>query len=98
MYLQAKGVLLTTYDIVRNNAISLSGVNYFGDELGDEIVWDYMILDEVCLSFLNTNKKLMMILLLFYYSALFYYWYFLSPGPPHKKSQHTACEKFASDT
>ncbi|CAM8901164.1 unnamed protein product [Rhodiola kirilowii] len=44
--LQDKGVLLTTYDIVRNNAKSLSGANYYGEELGDESVWDYMILDE----------------------------------------------------
>uniref|UniRef100_A0A7N0TBK3 Protein CHROMATIN REMODELING 24 n=1 Tax=Kalanchoe fedtschenkoi TaxID=63787 RepID=A0A7N0TBK3_KALFE len=44
--LQDKGILLTTYDIVRNNAKSLSGVNYYGDELDDEILWDYMILDE----------------------------------------------------
>ncbi|KAK2656287.1 hypothetical protein Ddye_009339 [Dipteronia dyeriana] len=41
--LQDKGVLLTTYDIVRNNSKSLKGDNYFDD---DDITWDYMILDE----------------------------------------------------
>ncbi|KAI7746430.1 hypothetical protein M8C21_015338 [Ambrosia artemisiifolia] len=42
--LQDKGVLLTTYDIVRNNVKALSG-DY--DELEDDAVtWDYMILDE----------------------------------------------------
>ncbi|KAA8531251.1 hypothetical protein F0562_005960 [Nyssa sinensis] len=45
--LQDKGVLLTTYDIVRNNAKSLRGDYYFHDERSeDEITWDYMILDE----------------------------------------------------
>ncbi|XP_022002745.1 protein CHROMATIN REMODELING 24 isoform X3 [Helianthus annuus] len=42
--LQDKGVLLTTYDIVRNNVKALSG-DY--DEMEDDAVtWDYMILDE----------------------------------------------------
>ncbi|KAL5755404.1 hypothetical protein ACOSP7_023624 [Xanthoceras sorbifolium] len=41
--LQDKGILLTTYDIVRNNSKSLKGDNYFDE---DEITWDYMILDE----------------------------------------------------
>ncbi|XP_030511508.1 protein CHROMATIN REMODELING 24 isoform X2 [Rhodamnia argentea] len=45
--LQDKGVLLTTYDIVRNNSKSLRGDSYFRDELDeDSITWDYMILDE----------------------------------------------------
>ncbi|XP_061346860.1 protein CHROMATIN REMODELING 24 [Gastrolobium bilobum] len=45
--LQDKGVLLTTYDIVRNNSKSLQGDNYFDDEDGEDgITWDYMILDE----------------------------------------------------
>lgn len=43
-----KGVLLTTYDIVRNNSKSLRGDFYFKDELDeDNVTWDYMILDEV---------------------------------------------------
>ncbi|KAF8404043.1 hypothetical protein HHK36_008920 [Tetracentron sinense] len=45
--LQDKGVLLTTYDIVRNNSKSLSGDCYFRDERSeDSITWDYIILDE----------------------------------------------------
>ncbi|KAF5960680.1 hypothetical protein HYC85_001889 [Camellia sinensis] len=45
--MQDKGVLLTTYDIVRNNAKSLRGDYYFHDERSeDDITWDYMILDE----------------------------------------------------
>ncbi|KHN17394.1 DNA excision repair protein ERCC-6-like [Glycine soja] len=45
--LQDKGVLLTTYDIVRNNSKSLQGNNYFDDEDNEEgVTWDYMILDE----------------------------------------------------
>ncbi|XP_020204697.1 protein CHROMATIN REMODELING 24 isoform X2 [Cajanus cajan] len=45
--LQDKGVLLTTYDIVRNNSKSLRGDNYFDDdESEDGTTWDYMILDE----------------------------------------------------
>lgn len=45
---QDKGVLLTTYDIVRNNVKSLCGDYYrYGDGSDDEIIWDYMILDEV---------------------------------------------------
>ncbi|KAI3693177.1 hypothetical protein L6452_33008 [Arctium lappa] len=42
--LQDKGVLLTTYDIVRNNVKSLSGGYEDLDE--DGVTWDYMILDE----------------------------------------------------
>nr|GEV07160.1 SNF2-related, N-terminal domain-containing protein [Tanacetum cinerariifolium] len=42
--LQDKGVLLTTYDIVRNNVKALSG-DYDEDE-DDALTWDYMILDE----------------------------------------------------
>ncbi|GMP26651.1 hypothetical protein CsSME_00003004 [Camellia sinensis var. sinensis] len=50
-----KGVLLTTYDIVRNNAKSLRGDYYFHDERSeDDITWDYMILDE-CFSFTNKH-------------------------------------------
>lgn len=46
--LQDKGVLLTTYDIVRNNSKSLRGDNFFDDEGSeDRVTWDYMILDEV---------------------------------------------------
>ncbi|KAL3537631.1 hypothetical protein ACH5RR_000997, partial [Cinchona calisaya] len=45
--LQDKGVLLTTYDIVRNNAKSLSGEYYYNDDgTEDEITWDYIFLDE----------------------------------------------------
>ncbi|PSS30202.1 Protein CHROMATIN REMODELING like [Actinidia chinensis var. chinensis] len=45
--LQDKGILLTTYDIVRNNAKSLRGDYYVRDERSeDDITWDYMILDE----------------------------------------------------
>lgn len=41
-------MLLTTYDIVRHNAKSLTGrCNYIDDGSEDEITWDYMILDEV---------------------------------------------------
>ncbi|KAJ6740931.1 SNF2/RAD54 FAMILY MEMBER [Salix purpurea] len=45
--LQDKGILLTTYDIVRNNSKSLRGDRYFLDEESeDSYIWDYMILDE----------------------------------------------------
>ncbi|KAK4772718.1 hypothetical protein SAY86_014493 [Trapa natans] len=45
--LQHKGILLTTYDIVRNNSKSLKGDAYFKEyEDEDSIAWDYMILDE----------------------------------------------------
>ncbi|XP_039164193.1 protein CHROMATIN REMODELING 24-like [Eucalyptus grandis] len=45
--LQDKVILLTTYDIVRNNSKSLRGDFYSEDELDeDSITWDYMILDE----------------------------------------------------
>ncbi|GMY12529.1 protein CHROMATIN REMODELING 24 isoform X1 [Fagus crenata] len=43
--LQDKGVLLTTYDIVRNNSKSLRG-EYDFDDGEDGVTWDYMILDE----------------------------------------------------
>ncbi|XP_055817953.1 protein CHROMATIN REMODELING 24 isoform X2 [Solanum dulcamara] len=43
--LQDKGILLTTYDIVRNNVKSLCGDQYYEDRDG-ELTWDYMILDE----------------------------------------------------
>ena len=47
-YSQDKGVLLTTYDIVRNNSKSLQGGYDFNDEGSeDSVTWDYMILDEV---------------------------------------------------
>ncbi|PWA61087.1 SNF2-related, N-terminal domain-containing protein [Artemisia annua] len=42
--LQDKGVLLTTYDIVRNNVKALSGD--YDEEEDDAVTWDYMILDE----------------------------------------------------
>ncbi|CAH9091888.1 unnamed protein product [Cuscuta europaea] len=45
--LEDKGVLLTTYDIVRNNVKSLSGDYYHcGDRSEEDVIWDYMILDE----------------------------------------------------
>ncbi|XP_058195375.1 protein CHROMATIN REMODELING 24 isoform X1 [Rhododendron vialii] len=45
--LEDKGILLTTYDLVRNNAKALSGDYYFHDDGNeDDITWDYMILDE----------------------------------------------------
>nr|POE55149.1 protein chromatin remodeling 24 [Quercus suber] len=45
--MQDKGVLLTTYDIVRNNSKSLRGDYDFEDEDSeDSVTWDYMILDE----------------------------------------------------
>ncbi|XP_057807804.1 protein CHROMATIN REMODELING 24 [Salvia miltiorrhiza] len=45
--LQDKGILLTTYDIVRNNTKSLCGdYRYNDDGEEDEMTWDYMILDE----------------------------------------------------
>ncbi|KAK7831056.1 protein chromatin remodeling 24 [Quercus suber] len=45
--LQDKGVLLTTYDIVRNNSKSLQGGYDFDDKGSeDSVTWDYMILDE----------------------------------------------------
>ncbi|EOA12821.1 hypothetical protein CARUB_v10025781mg [Capsella rubella] len=45
--LQGKGVLLTTYDIVRNNTKALQGDDHYTDEDDEDgIKWDYMILDE----------------------------------------------------
>lgn len=43
--LQDKGILLTTYDIVRNNVKYLCGDHYYEDR-DEEFTWDYMILDE----------------------------------------------------
>lgn len=47
---QDKGVLLTTYDTVRNNSKSLQGNCFSDDETEDGTTWDYMILDEVFIS------------------------------------------------
>ncbi|KAM0968992.1 hypothetical protein ACFX2A_017568 [Malus domestica] len=44
--LQDKGILLTTYDIVRVNSKSLRGDDYVLDDGREDIIWDYMILDE----------------------------------------------------
>ncbi|KAL7158007.1 hypothetical protein ABFS83_02G114200 [Erythranthe nasuta] len=44
--LQDKGILLTTYDIVRNNTKALCGDHRYCDDGEDEMRWDYMILDE----------------------------------------------------
>ncbi|KAM6590487.1 hypothetical protein CsatA_013092 [Cannabis sativa] len=49
--LQDKGILLTTYDIVRANSKSLQGENLMkymilDEEREDGNIWDYMILDE----------------------------------------------------
>ncbi|KAG8640786.1 protein CHROMATIN REMODELING 24 isoform X1 [Manihot esculenta] len=44
--LQHEGILLTTYDIVRNNAKSLRGDGYADEESEGGYIWDYMILDE----------------------------------------------------
>ncbi|XP_042492197.1 protein CHROMATIN REMODELING 24 [Macadamia integrifolia] len=45
--LQDKGVLLTTYDIVRSNFKSLRGDCYSDDEISEDTkTWDYIILDE----------------------------------------------------
>ncbi|KAG6717084.1 hypothetical protein I3842_04G080000 [Carya illinoinensis] len=44
--LQDRGVLLTTYDIVRNNSKSLRGDYYDDEGSEDSVTWDYMILDE----------------------------------------------------
>ncbi|XP_009355846.2 LOW QUALITY PROTEIN: protein CHROMATIN REMODELING 24 [Pyrus x bretschneideri] len=44
--LQDKGILLTTYDIVRVNSKSLRGDDYVHDDGREDIIWDYMILDE----------------------------------------------------
>ncbi|KAL4204403.1 hypothetical protein AMTRI_Chr01g131870 [Amborella trichopoda] len=46
--LQVGGILLTTYDIVRNNSKSLKGDYYQIDnhDEEDESTWDYVILDE----------------------------------------------------
>lgn len=43
---QDKGILLTTYDIVRNNAKQLCGSGFYDDDCDDGPIWDYMILDE----------------------------------------------------
>ncbi|MBA0857952.1 hypothetical protein Goshw_019441 [Gossypium schwendimanii] len=49
LILENQGILLTTYDIVRNNSKALKGESYYrdDDEDEDDIIWDYMILDEV---------------------------------------------------
>uniref|UniRef100_A0A803L4R3 Uncharacterized protein n=1 Tax=Chenopodium quinoa TaxID=63459 RepID=A0A803L4R3_CHEQI len=44
--LQDKGILLTTYDIVRFNAKQLCGNDFYDDDGDDIPLWDYMILDE----------------------------------------------------
>ncbi|XP_020589858.1 protein CHROMATIN REMODELING 24 [Phalaenopsis equestris] len=45
--LKEGGILLTTYDIVRNNSKSIRGDWYIGDDrIEDDIIWDYTILDE----------------------------------------------------
>ncbi|KAL9266286.1 CHROMATIN REMODELING 24-like protein [Drosera capensis] len=45
--LQDKGVLLTTYDILRNNTKKLAHSNFVQDEDDEDApIWDYMILDE----------------------------------------------------
>ncbi|KAG0495393.1 hypothetical protein HPP92_000084 [Vanilla planifolia] len=41
------GILLTTYDIVRNNSKSIRGDSYIDYNSGeDDVIWDYIILDE----------------------------------------------------
>ena len=51
-HLQCGGILLTTYDVVRNNWQALRGDFHgrdgFGDTSDDITTWDYMVLDEVC--------------------------------------------------
>ncbi|CAN1168892.1 Protein CHROMATIN REMODELING 24 [Linum perenne] len=45
--LQWGGILLTTYDIVRNNSKALQGGGFLADHDSDDgFLWDYMILDE----------------------------------------------------
>ncbi|KAK1324233.1 DNA repair and recombination protein RAD54 [Acorus calamus] len=45
--LQDGGILLTTYDIVRNNSKSIRGDFYIDEDPDDDgIIWDYIILDE----------------------------------------------------
>lgn len=66
---QDKGVLLTTYDTVRNNSKSLQGNCFSEDEeTEDGTTWDYMILDEVIISipvvyflFLDKNTRSLLI-------------------------------------
>nr|XP_028949177.1 protein CHROMATIN REMODELING 24-like [Malus domestica] len=55
--LQDKGILLTTYDIVRVNSKSLRGDDYVHDDGREDIIWDYMILDEVRLGHLIKNPS-----------------------------------------
>ncbi|KAL6219876.1 hypothetical protein ACLB2K_007635 [Fragaria x ananassa] len=43
---QDKGILLTTYDIVQVNYKSLKGSDYILDDGSEDLIWDYMILDE----------------------------------------------------
>lgn len=47
IFLQDKGVLLTTYDIVRNNSNALQGGCNRDHEWDEDSIWDYIILDEV---------------------------------------------------
>lgn len=50
---QDKGILLTTYDIVRTSSKALRGDSYLVEyEDYDDFVWDYVILDEVSFSIL----------------------------------------------
>ncbi|KAJ6798390.1 protein CHROMATIN REMODELING 24 [Iris pallida] len=45
--LKEGGVLLTTYDIVRNNFKSIRGDLYvYGGRSEEELIWDYVVLDE----------------------------------------------------
>ncbi|XP_020088480.1 protein CHROMATIN REMODELING 24 [Ananas comosus] len=45
--LKEGGILLTTYDIVRNNYKAIRGSLYANaDDTDEEIIWDYVILDE----------------------------------------------------
>ncbi|CAO2836884.1 unnamed protein product [Amaranthus hypochondriacus] len=43
---QNKGILLTTYDIVRFNTKQLCGSGLYDEDCDDGPLWDYMILDE----------------------------------------------------
>ena len=45
--MQDKGILLTTYDIVRFNTKQLCGSGLYDEDCDDGPLWDYMILDEV---------------------------------------------------
>ncbi|KAL2941812.1 Protein CHROMATIN REMODELING 24 [Bienertia sinuspersici] len=43
---QDKGILLTTYDIVRFNEKLLRGSGFYDEDCDDDSLWDYMVLDE----------------------------------------------------